>query len=110
MQELDGLDWLMVANNSVCVLVSLLLTFFSLQALRVMRAKGVERTLWKPVLASSAFFLIGSFFSLSYELGEKSIETFDALHHVVWLIGLVILVYGVFTYLAMLKKIGSAKS
>jgi len=100
----------MVASNFVCVLVSILLTFFSLEALRVMQTKGVERTLWKPVMASSAFFLIGSFFSLFYELGEKSIETFEALHHVVWLVGLVILAYGVFTYLVMLKKIGSAKS
>lgn len=100
----------MVANNSICVLVSLLLTFYSLHALRVMRAKGVERTLWKPVLASSLFFLLGSFLSLFYELGEPKIETLEALHHVVWLIGLVILAYGVFTYLAMLKKIGSTAS
>jgi len=100
----------MVVNNFICVFVSILLTFFSLQALKVMRAKGVEKTLWKPVLASSVFFLIGSFLSLFNELGEKSTEALEALHHVLWLIGLAILLYGVFTYLTMLKRIGSAKS
>lgn len=104
------MDWLMVINNFICVFVSILLTFFSLQALKVMRAKGVEKTLWKPVLASSVFFLIGSFLSLFNELGEKSTEALEALHHVLWLIGLAILLYGVFTYLTMLKRIGSAKS
>jgi len=100
----------MIAIDIICSVIATLLVVFSLQALMVLRVKGVERTLWKPVLTSSVFFLAGSVLGLLFEFMERTMDIPDALHHVSWLVGLCVLAYGVYTYLGMLEKIGSEKS
>lgn len=103
------MHWLMITINIVCSVIAILLAIFGLQALMVLHVKGVERTLWKPVLTSSVFFLAGSVLGLLYEVMERTMDILEALHHVSWLVGLCVLAYGVYIYLGMLKKIGSER-
>jgi len=68
-----------------------------------MRAKGVRRSLWVPILVSSIFFLLGSISSILEDYLNIT-EEMEMLHHLSWLIGLSILTYGVYIYFLMVKK------
>jgi len=87
----------------VCSLVALLLVILSLYTLTTMRAKGVRRSLWVPILVSSIFFLLGNISSILENYLEIT-EELEILHHASWLIGLGILTYGVYVYFQMVKK------
>lgn len=103
------MSWLMIAIDVVCSSVALLLISFSLFTLRTIRARGVKKTLWMPVLVSSVFFLIGNISSVLEDFMTISDEL-ETLHHASWLVGLSILTYGIYTYLQMLRKISFAST
>jgi len=93
----------MIAIDVVCSLVAVLLVSFSLYTLRKMRAKGVRRSLWVPILISSIFFLLGNISSI-LENFVNATEELEILHHLSWLVGLSVITYGVYVYLQMVKK------
>ena len=93
----------MIVIDAVCSLVAVLLVILSLYTLITMRAKGVRRSLWVPILVSSIFFLLGSISSILEDYLNIT-EEMEMLHHLSWLIGLSILTYGVYIYFQMVKK------
>jgi len=97
------LSGLTIAIDAACSLVAVMLASFSLYTLIAMRAKGVRRSLWVPILVSSIFFLLGSISSILEDYLNIT-EEMEMLHHLSWLIGLSILTYGVYIYFLMVKK------
>jgi len=93
----------MIAIDVVCSFVAVLLVSFSLYTLRIMRAKGVRKSFWVPILVSSIFFLLGNISSI---LGNfvNATEELEILHHLSWLVGLSVITYGVYVYLQMVKE------
>jgi len=96
------LSGLTIAIDAACSLVAVMLASFSLYTLIAMRAKGVRRSLWVPILVSSIFFLLGNISSI-LESFMNVTEELETLHHTSWLVGLSILTYGVYTYFRMVK-------
>jgi len=93
----------MIAIDAVCSFVAVLLVSLSLYTLRTMRAKGVRKSLWIPILVSSLFFLLGNISSI-LENFLNITEELEILHHSSWLVGLSVITYGVYIYLQMMKK------
>jgi len=93
----------MIAIDVAGSVVAILLASFSLYTLSTMRAKGVRKSLWFPILVSSIFFLLGSISSI-LENFVNITEELEMLHHISWLFGLGILTYGVYIYFQMMKK------
>jgi len=92
-----------ITTDVACSLIALFLLILSLYTLTAMRAKGIRRSLWVPILVSSIFFLLGSIFGILENLVNIT-EELETLHHVSWLIGLGVLTYGVYTYFQMVRK------
>jgi len=91
---------------------AVLLAFFSLNTLKALARSRVRTTMWVPVLVSSVFFLYGSlakfvFHFLFIQSPQLLMinETIDILHGISWLIGLVILTYGIFMYSQVTKNV-----
>jgi len=87
--------------------VAILLAFLSLFCRKVLKERGIHKSFWTPVFASSYLFLVGALLALLYTLSidlTVEMKTFEILYHVVWLAGLSTLAYGVYSYLKMLKK------
>jgi len=87
--------------------VAILLAFLSLFCRKALRERGVHRSFWTPVFASSYLFLVASLLALLYTFSVDltiEIQMLEILYHVAWLAGLGILAYGVYAYLRMLEK------
>jgi len=91
---------------------AVLLTFFSLNALKALAHSRVDKTMWMPVLVSGAFFLYGSLIRFVFHFcliqsPQLSVadEIINILHGISWLIGLSILTYGIFAYSQATSKI-----
>lgn len=87
--------------------VAILLAFLSLFCRKALRERGIHKSFWTPVFASSYLFLVGALLALLYTLSidlMMEIKTLEILYHIVWLAGLGILTYGVYSYLKMLEK------
>jgi len=87
--------------------VAILLAFLSLFCRKALQARGIHRSFWTPVFASSYLFLVGSLLSLLYIFSVDlmmKIEMLEILHYGAWVAGLSILAYGVYAYLRMVKK------
>jgi len=87
--------------------VAILLAFLSLFCRKALREQGIHRSFWAPVFTSSYLFLVGALLALLYTLSVDlmtEIKTLEILYHIVWLAGLGILTYGVYSYLRMLEK------
>jgi len=87
--------------------VAILLAFLSLFCRKALQERGIHRSFWTPVFASSYLFLVGSLLSLLYTFSVDlmaEIEILDVMHYVAWVTGLSILAYGVYAYLRMIEK------
>jgi len=91
---------------------AVLLTFFSLNALKALARSQVDKTMWVPVLVSGAFFMYGSLirFVFHFSLTQSpqllvADEIINILHGISWLIGLSVLTYGIFMYSQVTSKI-----
>ena len=88
--------------------VAILLAFLSLSCRKTLKDRGIQRSLWTPVFASSYLFLVGSLLAILYtfsvDLTPAEIPLLEIFFHISWLTGLGILTYGVYTYLRMIKK------
>ena len=97
----------LVVAELVSASVAILLAFLSLFCRKALRERGIHRSLWTPVFASSYLFLVGSLAALLYTFSVDmmtEIKTLEILYHVSWLAGLGILAYGVYDYLRMIEK------
>jgi len=92
-------------TNIACILLSLLLAFFSLSTLIKFRVKKIRKSFWSPVLLSSIFFLIGSLMGIVSGITGET-EIYEIFHHIVWFLGLGLLTYGVYDYYRMIKMAG----
>ena len=93
---------------------AVLLTFFSLNALKALARSQADKTMWVPVLVSGAFFMYGSLarFVFHFCLIQSpqllvADEIINILHGISWLIGLSILTYGIFVYSQVTSRITS---
>ncbi len=87
--------------------VAILLAFLSLNCIKTLKDKHIQRSLWKPVFASSYLFLVSSLLAILYTFSVDlmaGIAALEILFHVSWLAGLGILAYGVYSYLKMVEK------
>jgi len=104
---MQPLSSLLVVAELVSASVAILLAFLSLFCRRLLRERGIHRSLWTPVFASSYLFLVGSLLALLYTLSVDltiEIKTLEILYHLAWLAGLGVLTYGVYTYFKMIEK------
>jgi len=102
-----SLSFALVAAELVMASVAILLAFLSLFCRKALRERGIHRSFWTPVFASSYLFLVGSLLALLYTLSVDlmmEIRTLEVLFHMAWLAGLGILAYGVYAYLRMIEK------
>jgi hypothetical protein len=98
---------ILVVAELVSASVAILLAFLSLFCRKALRERGIHRTFWTPVFASSYLFLVGSLLALLYTFSVDllaEIKVLEIMFHVAWLSGLGILAYGVYAYLKMLEK------
>jgi hypothetical protein len=87
--------------------VAILLAFLSLYCRKALKDRGIQRSLWTPVFASSYLFLVGSLVAILYTFSVDlmaEITLLEIFFHISWLAGLGILTYGVYTYLRMIEK------
>jgi len=101
------LSFVSVIAEIIFASVAILLAFLSLFCRKALQERGIHRSFWTPVFASSYLFLVGSLLSLLYTFSidlMTEMEMLDILHHVAWVAGLSILAYGVYVYLRMIEK------
>jgi len=101
------LSSVLVVAELVSAFVAILLSFLSLFARKALRERGIHKSFWTPVFASSYLFLVGSLLAILYTISTDllvEMKTLEILYHVVWLAGLGILAYGVYAYLRMIEK------
>jgi len=102
-----SLSSILVVAELVCASVAIILAFLSLFCRRALRERGIHRSFWTPVFASSYLFLVGSLLALLYTFSVDlmiEMKTLDILYHIAWLAGLGTLTYGVYAYLRMIEK------
>jgi len=101
------LSSVLVVAELACAFVAILLAFLSLFCRKALRERGIHRSFWTPVFASSYLFLVGSLLALLYSFSVDlmtEMKMLEILYHVVWLVGLGILTYGVYAYHRMIEK------
>jgi len=101
------LSSVLVVAELVSASVAILLSFLSLFCRKALRERGIHRSFWTPVFASSYLFLVGSLLALLYTFSVDllmEMKTLEILFHIAWLAGLGILAYGVYAYLRMIEK------
>jgi len=106
-KEMLTLSFVSIVAEMVFASIAILLAFLSLFCRKALRERGIHRSFWTPVFASSYLFLVGSLLSLLYTSSVNlmmEMEVLDILHHVAWVTGLGILAYGVYVYLRMIEK------
>jgi Na+-transporting NADH:ubiquinone oxidoreductase subunit NqrD len=98
------MDTFVVLINIAVVIVTSFLATISVRIIRVTREKGIKKTVYKPVVIAGFVFIIGSLFIIVYEFLPMSI--FEIMHHLSWLVALIIITYGSYDYMKMLEKAG----
>jgi len=101
------LSFILVVAELVSASVAILLAFLSLFCRKILRERGIHRSLWTPVFASSYLFLVASLLALLYTFSVDlmmEMKTLEILYHVTWLVGIGTLTYGVYDYLRMIEK------
>jgi len=96
-----------VVAELVSASVAIILAFLSLFCRKALRERGIHRSFWTPVFASSYLFLVSSLLALLYTFSVDmmtEIKILEILYHAAWLAGLGILTYGVYVYLQMIEK------
>jgi len=105
---MQSLSFILLVAELVCASVAILLAFLSLFCRKALKDRGIQRSLWTPIFASSYLFLVGSLIAILYTLSPvdliTEIKTLEILFHLSWLAGIGILTYGVFSYLRMIEK------
>jgi len=104
---MQPLSFVLLVAELVSASVAILLAFLSLFCRKALRERGIHRSFWTPVFASSYLFLVGSLLAILYTFSVDlmtEIKTLEILYHVAWLAGLGILAYGVYAYLRMIEK------
>ena len=95
--------------------VAILLAFLSLSCRKTLKDRGIQRSLWTPVFASSYLFLVGSLLAILFTFTADLMATssvnltaqiaiLEIFFHASWLAGLGILTYGVYSYMRMIEK------
>jgi hypothetical protein len=101
------LSFILLVAELVSASVAVLLSFLSLFCRKALRDRGIHRSLWTPVFASSYLFLVSSLLAILYTFSVDlmtEIKTLEVLFHISWLGGLSILAYGVYVYLKMIER------
>jgi len=101
------LSFVLLIAELVSASIAILLAFLSLFCRKALRDRGIHRSFWTPVFASSYLFLVGSLLAILYTFSVDlmtEMKTLEILYHVAWLAGLGILAYGVYAYLKMIEK------
>jgi len=102
------LSFILVVAELFSASAAILLAFLSLFCRKILKERGIHRSLWTPVFASSYLFLVGSLLALLYTSSvdlKMEIKTLEILYHVAWLAGLGILTYGVYVYFRMIARL-----
>lgn len=105
---MQPLSFLLVVAELFSASIAILLAFLSLFCRKLLKERGIQRSLWTPVFASSYLFLVGSLLALLYTFSvdlRTEIKTLEMLFHMAWLSGLGVLTYGVYAYLRMIAKL-----
>lgn len=101
------MSFVLIVAELVSASIAILLAFLSLFCRKILKERGIHKSLWTPVFASSYLFLVGSLVALLYTFSvdlTMEIKTLEIMYHGAWLAGLGILTYGVYTYLRMIEK------
>ena len=102
------MSFILLIAELVSASVAILLAFLSLYCRKALKDRGIQRSLWTPIFASSYLFLVGSLIAILYTLSPvdliTEIKTLEILFHLSWVAGLGILTYGVYSYLRMIEK------
>ena len=101
------MSFILLVAELVSASVAILLAFLSLYCRKALKDRGIQRSLWTPVFASSYLFLVGSLTAILYTFSVDlvtEIKTLEILFHLSWVAGLGILTYGVYSYLRMIEK------
>jgi hypothetical protein len=104
---MQSLSFILLIAELVSASVAILLAFLSLYCRKALKDRGIQRSLWTPIFASSYLFLVGSLVAILYTFSVDlmtEIKTLEILFHLSWVAGLGILTYGVFSYLRMIEK------
>jgi hypothetical protein len=104
---MHSLSFILLIAELVSASVAILLAFLSLYCRKALKDRGIQRSLWTPIFASSYLFLVGSLVAILYTFSVDlmtEIKTLEILFHLSWLAGIGILTYGVFSYLRMIEK------
>ncbi|MBS7644208.1 hypothetical protein KEJ26_06520 [Candidatus Bathyarchaeota archaeon] len=98
--------------DMVCVIISLFLLYLCWSALRIIKAKKIERTIFMPLLIAGFLFFATSAFGMTFgtlhlTIFEEVVDPliFEVLHHISLAIALLIVTYGVYNYWRMLRKL-----
>jgi hypothetical protein len=104
---MHSLSFILLIAELVSASVAILLAFLSLYCRKALKDRGIHRSLWTPIFASSYLFLVGSLVAILYTFSVDlmtEIKTLEILFHLSWVAGLGILTYGVYSYLRMIEK------
>jgi hypothetical protein len=108
---MQSLSFILLVAQLVCASIAILLAFLSLFCKKALKDRGIQRSFWTPVFASSYLFLVGSLIAILYTFSvdltteiKLPPQLLEILFHTSWLAGLGILTYGVYSYLRMIEK------
>ena len=101
------MSFVLLIAELISASVAILLSFLSLYCKKALKDRGIQRSLWTPVFASSYLFLVGSLLAILYTFSVDlmaEVKLLEIFFHASWLAGLGILTYGVYSYLRMIEK------
>lgn len=95
-----------IITDIASIIVALILAIISARIINITRVKGIRKTVYKPIVIAGLIFVIGCFFALIHEFFKEYI--FEVMHHLSWLIALIIIAQGSYDYMKMLEKAGQS--
>ncbi|UCH32306.1 MAG: hypothetical protein JSV05_02705 [Candidatus Bathyarchaeota archaeon] len=94
---------MIVVFETIYAGIATLLILLSFMTLRAISHLGIGRQFWIPVIASSAFFLLGSLVMIFYELGFSIIVQTVEIVQVLRIAALCVWVVGIYSYSRRVK-------
>jgi hypothetical protein len=101
------LSLVLLIAELISATVAILLAFLSLSCKKTLKDRGIQKSLWTPVFFSSYLFLVSSLLAILYTFSVDimaEVKLLEIFFHTLWLAGLGILAYGVYSYLQMIER------
>jgi drug/metabolite transporter (DMT)-like permease len=101
------LSLVLLIAELITATIAILLAFLSLSCKKTLKDRGIQKSLWTPVFFSSYLFLVGSLIAILYTFSVDimaEVKLLEIFFHALWLAGLGLLAYGVYSYLRMIER------